>query len=46
MDFDTQVKVAIYRITAESGRLPSLAAVAAAIDSTPAAVQEALRRLR
>ena len=46
MDFDTQVKVAIYKITAESGALPSLAAVAAATGSNLVAVQEAYRRLR
>jgi len=46
MDFDTRVKVAVYRATAESGRPPSLAAVAAKVGAAPAQVKEAYARLR
>ena len=46
MDLDTQVKVAIYRATAESGQLPSIETVATRIDATPNAVREAFGRLR
>ena len=46
MDFDTSVKVAVYRATAESGHPPSLAAVVAKVGATPAQVKEAYARLR
>jgi len=46
LDFDTRVKVAIYRATAESGSVPSLEEVAAKVGATPAHVQEAYTRLR
>ena len=45
-DFDTSVKVAVYRTTAESGSAPSLEAVAEKVGATPAAVKEAYTRLR
>ena len=44
--FDTSVKLALYGITAESGRIPSLNAVAERVEDTPAAVKEAYARLR
>ncbi len=46
MDFDTSVKLALYGITAESGRIPALDAVAERVAATPAAVREAYLRLR
>jgi len=46
MDFDTSVKVAVYRATAEYGHPPSLAAVAAKVGVAPAQVKEAYARLR
>lgn len=46
MDFDPSVKLAIYRLTAESGKLPTVAAVAGRVGSNPAAVTEAYARLR
>ena len=46
MDFDTRAKVAVYRATAESGRPPSLPAVAAKVGAAPAQVKEAYARLR
>lgn len=45
-EFDTTVKVAVYRLTAESGGPPSVDAVAAAVGARPAAVAEAYARLR
>lgn len=45
-DFDTRVKVAVYGATAESGRLPSLEAVAETVGATPEAVRLAYRALR
>ena len=45
-DFDARVKVAVYRATAELGKPPSVEAVAAKVEATPAAVQEAYVRLR
>ena len=44
--FDTSVKVALYRATAESGSPPSLEAVAEKVRATPAAIKEAYARLR
>ena len=46
MDFDTSVKVAVYRATAESGHPPSLATVATKVGAAPAQVKEAYARLR
>jgi len=46
MDFDTTIKLAIYRVTAESGSIPSLATVAGRVGSSPAAVKDAYARLR
>jgi Alkylmercury lyase. len=46
MEFDTGVKVAIYRGTAESGSPPSIAAVAEKLEADPQAVKEAYARLR
>ena len=46
MDFDTTVKLAIYRATADSGRPPSAQAVAGIIGAAPAEVAEAFGRLR
>ena len=45
-DFDTVVKLALYGITAESGRIPAIAAAADRVRATPAAVKEAYLRLR
>ena len=45
MDFDTTVKVTIYRTTAETGAPPSAADVAARIGSDVDAVKEAFARL-
>jgi hypothetical protein len=46
MEFDTAVKLAIYRRFAETGRRPSPADVAAAVSSDVPAVLEAFSRLR
>ena len=46
MDIDTQVKVAIYRAIAESGRVPTLEEVAARIRATSATVRDSYGRLR
>lgn len=46
MDFDTRVKLAIYRATAESGQLPSLDEVARRTDASALDVREAYARLR
>ena len=46
MDFDTTVKVAVYRATAESGSPPLLEAVAEKVGATPAAIKQAYGRLR
>jgi hypothetical protein len=46
IDFDTRVKVTVYRSTAESGSLPALEAVAAKMGATPAAIKESYARLR
>jgi len=45
-DFNTSVKLAVYRSTAESGRLPSLESVAEKVASDPEAVRLAYRALR
>jgi hypothetical protein len=45
-DFDTRIKMVVYRATAESGNPPSIDAVAAKVGATPAAVKEAYARLR
>jgi hypothetical protein len=44
-DFDTTVKLAIYRITAETGSIPNAAAVAEATDSSQSNVLAAFQRL-
>ena len=44
--FDTRVKVAIYRATAESGSPPLLEEVAQKVGASPAATKEAYARLR
>lgn len=45
-DFDNSVKLALYGITAESGRIPGIDAVVARVAAIPAAVKEAYLRLR
>jgi hypothetical protein len=45
MDFDTTVKVAIYRATADAGTPPALEEVARRVKAPPAAVREAYGRL-
>jgi len=46
MDLDIAVKLAVYRMTAASGRIPSAEAVAADVGATRDEVIEAFRRLR
>jgi hypothetical protein len=46
MDFDTTVKVALYRATAARGRPPDVESLAGTIGATTAAVKEAYGRLR
>ena len=46
MDFDTTVKVAVYRATAESGSPPLLEVVAEKVGATAAAIKQAYGRLR
>ena len=46
MDFDTTVKVTVYKTTAETGTPPPAAAVAARIGADAGAVKEAYARLR
>ena len=46
LDFDTRVKVAVYRAIAQSGSTPSIEAVAAKIGAAPAAIKESYARLR
>src|SRR5688572_2726015 len=46
MDLDTEVKLAIYRTTAETGTPPTACSVAARTGSDVDAVREAFRRLR
>ena len=45
MDFDTTVKLAVYRATAERGRPPGLDDLATAIGASPDRVREAYARL-
>src|SRR6267143_5388454 len=45
-DFDTSVKLALYGITAESGRIPALDAVVERVAGTTDTVKEAYLRLR
>ncbi|HEY4285270.1 MAG TPA: organomercurial lyase [Chthoniobacterales bacterium] len=45
-DFDTNVKLALYRITADTGSIPNAAEVAVAIESTEEQVVSAFARLR
>jgi hypothetical protein len=46
VSFETAVKLAVYRATAESGHIPSLETVAKKVGGTPFAVKEAYARLR
>jgi hypothetical protein len=46
MDFDTQVKLAVYHHFAETGRRPSLTEVAQRLGSEAESVMEAYQRLR
>jgi hypothetical protein len=45
-DFDTRIKMVVYRATAESGIPPSIDAVADEVGESPAAVKESYARLR
>ena len=45
-EFDDKVKVAVYRATAETGRIPSINEVAERVEADTAAVKEAYARLR
>jgi len=45
LDFDTQVKLAVFRTTAETGSVPAAASVAARTDSSVREVKEAYARL-
>lgn len=45
MDFETAVKLNIYETIAETTKIPSASAVARALDSSVAAVEEAFQRL-
>lgn len=46
MDFDTRVKLAIYQVTAASGKPPSAGALAASLGETESAIRDAYGRLR
>lgn len=45
MDFDITVKLAIYHAIADTGQAPTIAQVAAKLDSTTVATREAFQRL-
>jgi len=45
MDFDVSVKLAIYRVIADTGKAPTIAQVAARLDSTTVSIREAFQRL-
>lgn len=45
MNFDTQVKLAIYHIVAETTRVPTVAEVAGQVGASPPVVREAFGRL-
>jgi hypothetical protein len=45
-DFDTRIKMVVYRATAESGIPPSIDAVVDEVGQSPAAVKESYARLR
>jgi len=45
MDFDVSVKLAIYHAIADTGKAPTIAQVAAKLDSTTVAIREAFQRL-
>jgi len=45
MDFDISVKLAIYRVIADTGKAPTISQVAAKLDSTTVAIREAFQRL-
>jgi len=46
VDFDTRVKLAVYRITAESGTIPPIETVAAKVSAQRETIREAYQRLR
>jgi len=46
MDFDTEVKLAVYRTTAETGAIPPLQTVASKVGASAGDVKGAYRRLR
>lgn len=46
VDFDVKVKVAVYKLTADSGSIPSIESVAQKVEAEPPAVKEAYARLR
>ena len=45
MNFDVSVKLEIYRVIADTGKAPTIAQVAARLDSTTVAIREAFQRL-
>ena len=45
-DFDTRIKMVVYRATAESGNPPSMDAVADKVGESPDAIKESYARLR
>jgi len=45
MDFDVSVKLAIYHVIANTGKAPSIAQVAARLNSSVAIIREAIQRL-
>jgi len=45
VDFDTQIKMAVYRTTVENGRPPEIGAVAGALGASEPDVQQAYARL-
>ena len=45
-EFDNRVKVAVYRVTADSGSIPSIEVVAEKIGAPTEAVKQAYARLR
>ena len=45
MNFDVSVKLEIYRVIADTGKAPTIAQVAARLDSTTVAIREVFQRL-
>lgn len=45
-EFDNKVKIAVYRVTAESGSIPSIEVVAEKVNAPTEAVKQAYARLR